>query len=66
MLCLFSPNYSQTSIYLNLVVQHIHSPKKETPRLFDLNFKNWGVTFFDQCSSLLSLRTPSRHFKICK
>ena len=30
---------------------HVHSPQKETPRLFNLKFKKWGVTFFGQCSS---------------
>ena len=35
-------------------IGNIHCLKKETPRLFNLNFKKkWGGTFFGQCSSLL-------------
>ena len=29
------------------LVKGIHSPKKETPRLFNLNLKKWGRTFLD-------------------
>ncbi len=41
----------------------IHSLKKETPRLFNLNFLKSGSYFFGQCSHSCA---TSCHFKICK
>ena len=41
----------------------IHSPKKETPRLFNLKFKKCNLTL---AMSPTCHSTPSGHFKICK
>ena len=62
----------RVSYHLLIYPIKLHSPKKETPRLFNLNLKKkWRGTIFGGCSSLfqrtpLLACTPSGNFIICK
>ncbi len=57
--------YHFCRITLQRIRYRIPSPKKETPRWFNLNYQKLERNFFGQCSSLLPIGSRDKHETYC-